>query len=700
MQRAIWLPVVMAAVVGAQDPDWQPIRCTPGPLRLTQRFEVLQRLETPLSQWQAFTHSQSASAAVTVESAGGPDRSPALRVDYEFKGDRDLEYVDIGPDLPVARLVAGAGFALQIKGGGALPLHARVVDASGETHQFDLWRERDGEWAAAGFSLAQQSSSWGGDGNGRLDYPCRLRSILFDKLAKGYRATGALWLAGVSHARAVDRQSTLVIAAPRLPFGNLLTPGETVRLRLRGDTAVLRWRWSDYWGNDLGHGEGAGSGTETSLVLPGPGYYTCTVDAMRDRESVESALFRCAALPALSPAVALNDVIGFTCHFGHNLAYPLACMDLYRGYGFGRFRDEISWASVEAQRGQYALPAHALAWTAKARELGLRPLLILDYSNPHYDDNGFPNSAEATQGFAGYAAYMAATLAGTIDEFEVWNEWIGGCGMGGRPGDHSPEAYGRLLRAVHPAIKQARPQATVVGIGGEYGPRVIETIASMIEASGSNAMDAFSIHPYRYPRTPEESGLAEELRRVAERTAAAGGPRRQWITEVGWPTHYTAGGVDEPTQARLLVRALALMQGSGAVDKIYLYDFKCDGAKADYNEHNFGVVLHQEFNCAPKPAAVAVSVYARLTTAARVQRQGEAAGVYAVLFGLPAERQVLLLWTTGTVASVEVSGSPDGQIDLMGRTSPANARVTVSADPVYILGRRLDVPALRLLAPP
>jgi hypothetical protein len=681
----------MAAVVGAQEQGWQPIAYTPGPLRLAQRFDRLQPVETPLAQWQAFKHDQSATATVTVEPVAGPGGSPALRVDYEFKGDRNLEYIDVGPDLAVDKPEPGAGFALQVKDGAGLPLHARVVDASGETRQVDLWRERDGDWCAAGFSLDQQGMSWGGDGNGKLDYPCRLRSILFDKASQGYKAKGTLWVAGLSRAHAVIRKSALVVEAFQPPFGNLFKPGDTVRLRLRGDTAALRWRWSDYWGTDLGRGEGAGKGTETSLVLPASGHYTCAVEAIRDGVAVEAVAFRCAALPALAPDAPANAFVGFTCHFGQNLAYPLTCMALYKDYGFSRFRDEISWRSVETKAGEYAIPPHAEAWTTRARELGMRPLLILDYSNPNYDNDGFPNSAAAIQAFAGYSAYMAKTLQGSIDEFEVWNEWTGGCGMNGKPGDHGPEAYGRLLQVAGPAIRQAQPKATVVGIGGEYGPQVIETVERMVRTAGGSSMDAFSIHPYRYPRTPEESGLVEELRRIADRTAAAGAPRRMWITEIGWPTHTTVGGVDEPAQAQLLVRALALMQGSGAVDKAFLYDFKNDGAKPDYNEHNFGVVLHQDFNCAPKPAAVAVALFARLTAGCEPVRLLAGADVYGALYRTPAGGELLVAWTTRPAASVDLSGEPDRQIDLMGRTTAALRALKLTPDPVYITGRHLGL---------
>ena len=49
------------------------------------------------------------------------------------------------------------------------------------------------------------------------------------------------------------------------------------------------------------------------------------------------------------------------------------------------------------------------------------------------DRGGFPNSPEAIAGFANYAVELARQTRGQVAMFEVWNEWVGGCGMTGRP---------------------------------------------------------------------------------------------------------------------------------------------------------------------------------------------------------------------------------------------------------------------------
>ena len=185
--------------------------------------------------------------------------------------------------------------------------------------------------------------------------------------------------------------------------------------------------------------------------------------------------------------------------------------------------------------------------------------------------------------------------------------------MEGKSGAHDGEAYGHMLKPAYEAVKRAFPGVTVVGIGGEYGPKCAETIVAAIKTGGARSMDAWSIHPYRYPRGAEESDLAGEVRGIAARVAQAGAAQKAWITEIGWPTHRTSTGSDEHAQACHAVRAVAILQSTGIVEKVFWYDFKDDGLNRDDNESNFGVVRHHVYNCAPKPAAVALAVFLRLT---------------------------------------------------------------------------------------
>jgi hypothetical protein len=171
--------------------------------------------------------------------------------------------------------------------------------------------------------------------------------------------------------------------------------------------------------------------------------------------------------------------------------------------------------------------------------------------------------------------------------------------MRGRPGVHDGEAYGRLLQPTYVAVKQAFPDVTVGGIGGEYGPKCADHVLDAVHTAGPDAMDAWSIHPYRYPRSPEGSGLMEEVTGIAAEVAAAGVKTKAWVTEIGYPTHRISGGSDEATQARYCVRTLALLQATRVVDQVFWYDLKDDGLSREYNEHNFGLIHHQRFHCAP-----------------------------------------------------------------------------------------------------
>ena len=393
----------------------------------------------------------------------------------------------------------------------------------------------------------------------------------------------------------------------------------------------------------VGQGEGAADGTEARFTLSQPGWFSCRLELLAGGRVVSTRLFHCAALPG-GAEPARSDFVGVCSHFGQN-AYPLETMDLMRRYGIDQFRDEISWRSYERETGRYVMPDFAAAYLKRSAELQMRPLIIFDYSNPHYDNDGFPNSPEAIAAFGRYAVELAQQTRGSVKMFEVWNEWVGGCGMGGRPGVHDGEAYGRLLQPTYAAVKQARPDATIVGIGGEYGPQCADHILGAVRTAGPDAMDAWSIHPYRYPRSPEASGLVAEVTGIATKVAAAGVKTKAWVTEIGYPTHRTSGGSDGAAQARYCVRTLALLQATRVVEKVFWYDLKDDGLAREYNEHNFGLIHHQQFHCAPKPGIVAMSVFIRLTAGATFQELHRDGHLYSARYGRPDGSDLLLIWT-------------------------------------------------------
>jgi hypothetical protein len=177
---------------------------------------------------------------------------------------------------------------------------------------------------------------------------------------------------------------------------------------------------------------------------------------------------------------------------------------------------------------------------------------------------------------------------------------------------------------------------------------------------------------------------------VLNRALDCGAPQRMWITEIGYPTHRGRRGVDERTQARLAVRTLALLQATEGVEKVYWYDLKDDGLAHEFNEHNFGVVRHQRFHCAPKPAIVAMSVFARLTAGAKpgsLQRQGNR---YILPYRQPDDSELLVLWTASGKATCTVTGKDVQIYDLMGREQSSAKSIEVSECPIYVQGKNLQ----------
>ena len=189
-------------------------------------------------------------------------------------------------------------------------------------------------------------------------------------------------------------------------------------------------------------------------------------------------------------------------------------------------------------------------------------------------------------------------------------------------------------------------------------------------------MDAWSIHPYRYPQSRGRIGPRRRSPRHCRPRRPGGGREKAWVTEIGWPTHRTSTGSDEHAQACHAVRAVAILQSTGVVEKVFWYDFKDDGLNREDNESNFGVVRNQSYNCAPKPAVVALALFLRLTHGAPCGPLWHEGKAYAVAYRLPDGRQRLVAWAWRRHAGPGVGHArrrprPDGQPARPWRAAPA-----------------------------
>ncbi|MBA2348543.1 MAG: cellulase family glycosylhydrolase [Solirubrobacterales bacterium] len=235
-----------------------------------------------------------------------------------------------------------------------------------------------------------------------------------------------------------------------------------------------------------------------------------------------------------------------------------------------------------------------------------------------YNQNYKPTNP---QDYADFAAFVARRYAPKgVHLYEVWNEpnlarfW---------PSGPNPAEYVALLRAAHPAIKAADPEARII-LGG-LSKSDAKYLDGVYAAGGRPYFDIAAVHPYTgsvdpewcwnlpgtTTRAPDAFCGLEEVRRVMERNGDSA--KKMWLTEFGWSTSTSEYGVSESKQADYLTRSVARLGSYPWVERAYWYAMRNFHVLKDEPanlEANFGV-LRTDFS--PKPALAALRGAAALT---------------------------------------------------------------------------------------
>lgn len=241
--------------------------------------------------------------------------------------------------------------------------------------------------------------------------------------------------------------------------------------------------------------------------------------------------------------------------------------------GFQAVRTDLFWNIVEPEPGRYDFSRFD-PFLEALHQHGLRPVLILDYGNPHYDGGQSPRTPEGRAAFARFAAAAARRYAGRGVIWEIWNE-------PNLTGFWTPKAdaaaYVALVAQTAPAVRAADPSGTVAGLslGGCVWDRdfVREAFAAGLLAH----VDAVSLH--LYPASGPEGAL-EYIEEVRAQMRAAGHERPILCTEMGASTH------DENRQWDYLSRMTDGNVRAGLPLTIW-YSFRDD------EEGHFGMVNRQ-----------------------------------------------------------------------------------------------------------
>ncbi|RFU46019.1 cellulase family glycosylhydrolase [Paraburkholderia sp. DHOC27] len=312
---------------------------------------------------------------------------------------------------------------------------------------------------------------------------------------------------------------------------------------------------------------------------------------------------------------------GIVTHFGQGGTPPSVLLPLIKQAGFSWIRDEMYWQSIEAKPNTFSFPARFDTYINAATQMGISPLIVLDYGNgvaypKLFEKSQFPDTPETRALFVRYVDAVVKRYGSKVKHWEIWNE----------PDfkNISYDNYLALLKDSYAAIKAQSPDSTVIscGGGGAGGGPGGDCIVAIIDKGGLNDQDGFSIHPYMPPNPPETGykGKGGPIDAVSIPTTwpylhdftmkhvkANGQPLQVWVTELGWPVNPKVPGQDEATQAANLVRSYLLSRRYTAVSVLFWYDFVDDGTDINNFEFNFGL-LHNDLT--PKPAFVATSVLA------------------------------------------------------------------------------------------
>lgn len=567
----------------------------------------------------------------------------------------------------------------------------RMTDATGQVHQQRISLQSTSDWQRISISVfdgGTQYSHWGGANDGVWHSPAKQISFVFDRSAlTGGKNSGVIRFDDV----------VMTATVPDLELqqdrpGNVFAVGEPVSLRAltSGDSVVSAVY--DYWGNPVSVQTDPTGGGYANIALAGleSGYYTVNVTALRGGSPLREATTSLAVLPPFDLGAVPDSPFGMATHFGQSWNPDL--LPLLQKAGTKNIRDEMYWGSVEKPKGTYAFAGKFETYMAGAEANAIKPLIVLTYENPFYDNNSTPYSDEGREGYANYGRAVAEHFEEQIEWVEVYNEFNIGFGdRGDGPADSKPEHYYELLKKTYETIKAARPEVTVAGAATAGIP--LNWLEDVFSRGGLDYMDVVSVHPYRYPGAPE--GLADALADLQALIMEYNGgrPKPIWITEIGWPTQADARGVSESRQAEYIVRSHVVALASG-VEKLFWYDFMNDGVNETYNEHNFGIVRNAEDpkgKYAPKPAYVSYATMTRqLTGKAFSHREPIGEGIHSYLFE-GAVGAARVVWSTEPKQAKIETDAPVKVTDLMGTEDtlyPLNGYVylTLTESPVYIEG--------------
>ncbi|MCU6711917.1 DNRLRE domain-containing protein [Paenibacillus sp. J5C_2022] len=474
-------------------------------------------------------------------------------------------------------------------------------------------------------------------------------------------------------------------------IGNVFLDNEPVQFQVATLRPDIAWSVYNMQGDRVSQGSAVNENGSTIIEVPFAGYGYFTFRASVGGEGLEpiELMTSFAVLSPFDISEVEESPFGMATHLhrGQKDTVPLI-----QYAGAKTIRDGIEWRVLEKTKGEYDFSPVPDDYMADLNQYGLNMLFVSGFNNPYYDNNATPYTDDGREGFANYVEAYIEQYSDQLIAAEAYNEFNGGFGKrGNSPANSQPEYYYKLLKKTYETVKAQHPDFPVIGIVASED--AMDWIEEVFKLGGLQYMDAVSIHPYRYPDSPE--GLADSVEEIKAliRQYNNGELMPIWATEFGYPTFQSTRGVDELTQANYMVRYYAIALASG-IEKTFWYDLVNDGVRIDYNEDNFGMLRNAADpmgSFTPKPAYAAYAAMTReLTGAEFVMEESIGGDIKSYVFDQSGNR-VRTVWSLSPVNAAILTEDPIQIVDMMGNSNtytPYRGRVYVSlnGEPLYVKG--------------
>ncbi len=579
---------------------------------------------------------------------------------------------------------------IRIRVRGSAPGHSVRMQIATHFMTFEkVIGEFDGDEISEIVVPAPPSEGWkwhGGENDGKRHGPLRIRGIYLD--GNGRKDSGSLELEEIRVQATCPQNRCCVLMAEHResPDGGVFVA--TIRsMAAESLAATLRHTIRDWSGQVIATGStevmlpGGGRAIETPVAVPSGEWPLLEAEFVLEAEGqlvpTAEAYYTAPLAQQADNRLNLDSPFGmglYLYRYGGDAA-GLATMDraaqMGAEAGVKWSREEFSWARIEVAPGKYDWSFYDQV-VATAKRHGISVYGLLAYWSPWTK----PYTAEGIEDYCRFATAAVTRYRDDIRDWEVYNEpniffWQGPRDM-----------YAELLIKAHAAIKQANPNARVLGcstagIDLDFIRRTMELGAPF---------DVLTIHPYR--GRMDDRQFISDLQEAAEVAKQADGTRRPvWITEMGWATHVlhnssTAGFrvTTQRDQACLIARSYIDAIASGVTSNVSWYDFRNDGTDPFNFEHNMGIVT-RDFR--PKPSYRAYATVATMLDGLHVDGElklGENVVAYRFTDD-EGESTVLALWSTIGQQTIKLPATRDIiLVDLMGdRTTlePTDGRISL-----------------------